>query len=706
MTGAPDRARDGRDLTPCLRADRRMDVRAVERCADRRGPAPRGRSPLGALALVAALAAGCQPARPKSVVLITLDTVRADRVGACGGSVPTPRLEALARRGVVFDHADTPVPLTGPSHASLFTGVPPWRHGLRLNGINALDPHRAVIAEELAAKGFDTAAFVAAFPVTRPFGFARGFATFDDRMGVTPAGAPFRQLQGDEITQRATQWIAQRGERPFFLWVHYFDAHAPHEAPEPFASAHPGDPYAGEIAYLDDQVGRLLDAVSEKVADDDLLVVVVGDHGEGLGDHGEDEHGLLLYEDTLHVPFILAGGGAEAGRHVVEPVSLIDVRPTILGAFGWAAPGAEGIDLMPAARGDQEAPARALHAETLYPQSEFGWSPLRATRRGALKAIDAPKRELYDLDADPGERDDLAARRPADVEALAMLGESSGAAGAMASSEQPSAADLEALQSLGYVGAGAGRSAGDAHADPKDHIADYREFWRASHLGLEGRPEDLPEAITAFDGLVARDPANPLFRFRHAMLLEKAGRLDEAEAQMREVVRRAPDWPPAVRRLASLLASTGRAGEAADLLRAFAQANPGIEGIDIALSASLRAAGRLDEALDVAQRAAKDRPDDADIACLAAELLAANGRFGEARASFEQILGRDPRNARAALGLARVLEHDGHPEEALALLERTLAALPGQPVLLAEACRLATTLGRADAARTCAGARR
>jgi arylsulfatase A-like enzyme/thioredoxin-like negative regulator of GroEL len=640
-------------------------------------------------------------------VLITLDTVRADRVGACGGSVETPHLEALARRGVVFDHADTPVPLTGPSHASLFTGLPPWRHGLRLNGLNALDPRHPVLAEELAAKGFDTAAFVAAFPVTRPFGFARGFATYDDRMGVTPAGAPFRQLPGDVVTQRALDWIAQRGERPFFLWVHYFDAHAPHEAPEPFAAAHPGDPYAGEIAFLDDQVGRVLDALSKVVADDDLLVVVVGDHGEGLGDHGEDEHGLLLYEDTLHVPFILAGAGAQAGLHVGQPVSLIDVRPTILGAFGWPAPGAEGVDLMPAARGKAEAPLRALHAETLYPQSEFGWSPLRATRRGALKAIDAPAKELYDLDADPGERDNLSARRPADVDALATLAESSGAAGAMTSNEQPSAADLEALQSLGYVGAGAGRSSGDSHVDPKDHIADYREFWRASHLGLEGRPEDLPEAIAAFEGLVARDPANPLFRFRWAMLLEKAGRLDEAEAQMREVVRRAPDWPPAARRLASLLASTGRAGEGADLLRAFAQANPGIEGIDVALAACLRAAGRLDEALAVAQRAAKERPDDADAACLEAELLAANGRFPDARAAFEHVVAQDPRNARAALGLARVLEHDGRPDEALALLERTLAALPGQPVLTAEACRLATALGRADAARTwCAGGAR
>ena len=242
----------------------------------------------------------------------------------------------------------------------------------------------------MAARGLDTAAFVAANPISGRFGLNRGFETFDDYFGHTADGHERVERRADEVIPRAEGWLREQGERPFFLWVHLFDAHTPHAPPEPHASRYLSDRYSGEIAFLDVELGKLFDVLRELKLESTTLVVVVGDHGEGLGDHGEAEHGVLLYEEVLRVPLIMAGPGVAVGGRVDDPVGLVDLAPTIQAAVGVEPRSGDGIDLGPQLRGDEAAP-RPLLGETVYPEAEFGWSRVRAVRLGLDEGDRRPK---------------------------------------------------------------------------------------------------------------------------------------------------------------------------------------------------------------------------------------------------------------------------------------------------------------------------
>jgi arylsulfatase A-like enzyme len=406
-----------------------------------------------AIVILAAGAAGAHAtilkSRPSGLVIITLDTTRADRLPAYGfGSISTPAIDELASRGAVFDEAVSVAPLTLPAHTSLFTGLYPALHGVRENSSRPLDRSHATLAGVLHDRGFQTAAFVGSIVLAADRGLATGFDVYDDgRANATPTP---KRRQGSEVVDRATSWIDRLDGRPFFLWVHLYDVHAPQALPVEFRRAS-GDRYEGGIAYVDAQIGRLLDALGRRKLSSKTVIVVAGDHGESLGEHGEKQHGLFLYESTLRVPLVVCVPGV-AARRVAAVTSLVDVFPTVLQLLGIAprVPH-DGVSLVPALTGGR-LPNRAIYAESMYAVS-FGRRPLRMIRDGEFKFIDAPRPELYNLAADPFEEHNLADEHLATAAALKrelppIRADVSGQG--VAAGLPPER--LQALEALGYVG--------------------------------------------------------------------------------------------------------------------------------------------------------------------------------------------------------------------------------------------------------------
>ena len=440
-----------------------------------------GPTVVGAIIVAGVLAAGATRAwsprpRPASgVVIVSLDTTRADRLPAYGfASVSTPTLDRLAREGVVFEDAESVAPLTLTAHTSLFTGLSPQHHGVRDNADAPLDRSTPVLAEVLRQRGFQTAAFVGSFVLARDRGLARGFDLYRDVEGTDAHGERRRRRPANEVVDEAVAWIDGLKSPRFCLWIHLYDAHAPQALPLAFRRAY-GDRYEGALAYMDSQLARVIDALARGRLLKTTTIVVVGDHGESLGEHGEQEHGIFLYEGALHVPFILRTPGV-APRRLEGLVSLIDVMPTVLDLLGVEGPQSiDGDSLVPVLRGAPEHD-RVIYAESMYAK-RFGWSPLRMVRAGSLKYIEAPRPELYDLASDPFEERNLFAQRPAAIAALRAELRKLGSERTFARRDSPALRpeQFQMLSSLGYVSGGPSADAPTPNTglDPKDYIAVY-----------------------------------------------------------------------------------------------------------------------------------------------------------------------------------------------------------------------------------------
>ena len=423
-----------------------------------------------ALALVATIAAWSWHDPPLSVVIITLDTTRADRLSVYGfKGAPMPGLEQLAREGAVFDRATAVAPLTLPAHCSVFTGLFPPGHGVRDNADGALSPDQTTLAEILKARGYQTAAFVGSAVLDSDRGLAQGFDYYGGvpRGPVSARSSAAHQRPADAVVDEALRWMEGHDQNAFFAWVHLYDAHRPYAAPEPFRSEFL-DPYVAEIAFADWQIARLLRALHARHVLERTVVVVIGDHGESLGEHGERDHGIFVYESSMQVPLIVRAP-AVVPRRVASLVSQVDVLPTLLDLLGIPpGPGIDGVTLVPALRGARMV-ERELYAESMY-ATRFGWSPLRMVRDTRWKFIDAPRPELYDLDADPFELHDLARQRPGVVSGMrARLGAFAVATRVPSSAARPSEEALRALASLGYSSGGPAVPSSTA-PDPKDFI--------------------------------------------------------------------------------------------------------------------------------------------------------------------------------------------------------------------------------------------
>lgn len=448
----------------------------------------------------------------RSVVLVTLDTTRADRIGCYGyKGGATPNLDRLAAEGARFEQCGSPVPITLPAHASMFTGMYPPSHGVHYNTGFRLPDTATTVAEILLGAGWRTAAFPAAYPVAAKTGVGQGFELYLDLFSRQGAPKPTAESarSAAEISRDVIGWLAGVGDEKFFAWVHFYDPHDPYEPPEPYRGRFAGREYDGEIAFVDHELGKIFEALAAARRWTDTLVIVVGDHGEGLGEHREPTHKNLVYESTLRVPLIVKTPGTTRSTVVTEPVSLVDLAPTILDFAGLGAPASmEGQTLRPALSG-KPLPRRGLFFESLAGALSFGWAPLEGLRRGPWKLIDGPGRELYDLAADPHETENLAGTHRTTAEELAAELQDARDRWAASVKENSAATPIDAesrerLASLGYVGGVMSESARRGR-NPRE----------LAHLETpidEGRRRmkagDWPGALNQFRTVLAEDPDN------------------------------------------------------------------------------------------------------------------------------------------------------------------------------------------------------
>jgi len=645
-------------------------------------------------AIVAILSASCrgrpaEPPRP-NILLITIDTWRADRLGV-GVS---PALDRLAASAVRFTAARSAVPLTLPSHTTILTGLLPPRHGVRENGIDQPDATYPTVATLLKAAGYSTAAFVGAFVLDRRFGLARGFDTYDDQIPRDPNATERLEAErpASVVVDRALAWLKvwDQGPRtpdqgpktkdqgPFFVWLHLYDPHAPYDPP-PGVAVHTTSRYDAEIAYTDAQIARVLQWLHGGALEDRTMVIVGGDHGEGLGDHGEQTHGMLLYDSTLRVPLIIAAPGKKAEQRP-EAVSLADIAPTLLRAAHVTPPTEmQGRDLMAEGRLKSD----ATYSETEYPRVA-GWAPLQALTDGRWKTIRAgAASEVYDLQSDPQEAHDLASSQPNVVTAMSTRIGAIRAAGGAQGSRHLSLEAEQRLRSLGYVASSASSAVDEGKAaNPAGRMAD----WTAFEEALSALNTDPRRALPALEALARREPDAQLFQTTYARALKEAGQLDRALVIYRAAARRwatdpivLHDFAVAAREAAERASGTvanalreeaTRAEQAAiTLAPSSATAHNGL-GL---LSAD---ADRPREAAAEFQRATEIDPNNASYWANLGNARRALGDRGGAEQAYRRALDVDAREADAANGLGVLLVDAQKPAEAVAWFERATAAAP------------------------------
>lgn len=626
---------------------------------------------------------------PANLVLVTLDTVRADRLGAYGyAAAETPWLDRLAREGVRFEQASAQVPLTLPSHATILSGLLPPHHGLRNNGIGTFPEGPATLATLLSGAGYRTGAFVGAFVLDRRFGLGHGFEVYDDEVHRDPGAGRVLEAErpGREVMDRALAWLDQEpapqgtAAKPFFLWIHLYDAHAPYVPPSPWRERHPGRPYDGEIASVDEQVGRLLQELQQRGLAERTVVAVTADHGEGLGDHGEQTHGLLLYEPTLRVPLLVRGPGLPAGTVVRTPVSLVDLAPTLAGLLGRGLPAPpgrslDGRDLATALRqGDEPAPAD-VYAETRYP-AVFGWSPLAALRRRDLKYLAAPRPELYDLARDPGEAKNLADRTDQKAGFAARLAEIE--AGAVeAPRNAPDAETRARLASLGYAAGSPPprRAPSDLSSMPDPRrMVDLFQRYEQAHNQLKGG--EVEPALASLEELVAADPRNPVFRGELARAFRTRGELGRAVPLYRQAAEDAPGDPDAWYNLAATLQEAGRPAEARQALERALRLDPTRSEAHNTLALALLAEGKAEEALRELQAAVALDARDATALNNLGNVLRGLGRLDEAEQAYRRAAEVAPRYAEPWNGLGTLEVERDRPAAALSFFDRALTLAP------------------------------
>jgi choline-sulfatase len=619
-----------------------------------------------AACVICAAVSGCsrahdeQPAAvaARNLVVITIDTLRADRVGAYGyGAARTPAMDALARRGARFDRAFATAPITLTSHASLFSGRYPPGHKARDNGLR-VDDRSPLVAEALSAAGFTTGAFVAAFPLDRRFGLARGFGTYSDRLPRQPDGRPSNERAGRIVVDEALQWLERRRASRFFLWIHLFEPHTPYGNPsDPAAARRPAEArYDDEIAEADRQVQRVLEALGAEAAS--TIVVVASDHGEAFGEHGEIGHSVFVYDTTLRVPLILAGPGIPEGRSIADPVALIDVAPTVLGMLRVGGFDADGIDLAPALDG-RALPRRELYAETFAPLLDFGWSSLRSVRADGWKYIAAPRRELYQVSQDPAEERNAVESDAARAAALAERVDRYSASELPALSERseskgPAAApqDAEAaarLRALGYA-SGSRRAAGGARVDPKDRRELAARIARVASGELRGAPLEAELAR-----ILAEDPGNQQANLRLGYVMAESNRCARAAGHFQSAIAAQLPGAEAHLGLAGCAARAGRFDEAAKILREAQRAEPESPLVAANLAVVLSDGGNPGGALPHFERALKIDPDFHQARFNLAVAYGRLGRRAEAAAEATDLLRRLPPNAPQRREVERLL---------------------------------------------------
>lgn len=632
------------------------------------------------------LLTGCGPSSPPNILLFTLDTTRADSIGAYGNTaVQTPNIDRLAREGARFDRAYTVTPLTIPAHSSMMTGMWPPRHGVRDNGDYFLGDEAHTLAELLKENGYATMASVGAEVTSHHWGFAQGFDSFYDDMGQQDdtKGNRWRvERSADRVVADARGWLDGRaeadGKKPWFAWVHVFDAHHPYEPPEPFATLYPAQPYLGEISYVDTQIGALLDSLRARGELDNTWVIVVADHGEGLGSHGEAMHGVLLYDATTRIPMIVRPPGGRAARTVATPTSLVDLMPTILAAARVAVPaGLDGLDLTPLVAGSAEGDAtRAVYAESLYGFHHYGWAPQKSLVTLDRKLIDSTTPEVY-AKGDKDEKSDLAKTDPALLAALdaqlaaleAAMAPNTGAAERVALSAERTAQ----LEALGYM-TGSADAPEDATGLP-DPVARLPSLRRLEAARQAVRSGDLEAALLAATEVVAAEPGLVEAQMLLATVTWRKGDSAGAFALAAAVDAAHPGSQPKAM-MGAIKLQMGEPEEAARLLGEALALDAYLENAWLTYLRALLILGDQPRLAGEAARGHSLLPDSTAIGGIQGVALAMRGSFGPAESLLGASLAQDPSQPFLSHALGLCLRARGALTQAETLLGEEVRLFP------------------------------
>jgi arylsulfatase A-like enzyme/Flp pilus assembly protein TadD len=645
----------------------------------------------------------------QNLLLITIDTLRADALSSYGGAARTPNLDALASRGTRFAFAHAHAVLTRPSHASILTGTYPYENGVRDHSGYRLKPGTPTMASILKDQGFATGAFVGGVPLERRFGLDGGFDVYDDRFGRTGNHSDFTLAErpAGEVVDAALNWISRTPGR-WFLWVHVFDPHAPYAPPPPFDTEYAGRPYYGEVAYVDKALGPLLDAAGRSARP--TTVVVTSDHGEGLGDHGELTHGLLAYETTLRVPLIItqleAGSWQpEAGSRKLEagsghvssyPARHVDLLPTLLDAVGLTAPSTlPGRSLVPGAPllPDQDV---SSYFEAMSAMLNRGWAPLQGVVAGHEKYVDLPKPELYDLTADPKEETNLVDRKGDRRRVLeARLRDFHAAPPGDRFAESPDVAAK--LQSLGYTSGSAPRKAKYTEDDDPKNLMELDQWIQQ---GIEAWQHGRrAEALQTYERIIQRRPSMAIGYRNLAFLQWQDGDARGAIQTLERAFRADAIEPGMTTQLGSYLAEAGRASDAIALLEPLAAQTPADPDALNALGIAYARAGKSERSAAVFRRALSENPSNVQALENIGTLELQRGNLLDARKALEQAVAIDPRSARAHNGLGVVAMHAGSANEAFGHWKRAVELAPNDFDTLFNLGTELDAAGRHDEAR-------
>lgn len=628
-----------------------------------------------------------------NVILVTLDTTRADHI-ACYGypGVKTPNLDGLAGRGVLFEQAATSSPLTLPAHCSILTGTYPTYHGVRINGNAALSEEQKTIAEVLSAQGYECGAFIGAFVLDGRWGLKQGFHHYDDQFDLKKhrhldLGAI--QRPGNQVMDAALAWLDGQKNKPFFAWIHLYDPHTPYEPPEPYRSEYGpvglAGLYDGEIAFMDEQIGRCVAWLEKNGLDKNTVLVLIGDHGEGLGSHGEGTHGYFIYDYALHVPFIVVTPfEGLRGIRVSSQVSAVDVFPTLLGLVKTrpTSPiqGQSLLRLMfrPAMKADVYA-----YSESMSPNLQFGWSSLHSLRTPRYKYIDAPKAELYDLTQDAHEQLNLIQNYPDTVRKMKaeldrLMNETSRDA------PTPQAANLdketmERLSALGYIGApvAAKKSAGreGALADPKDKLPVFQAVTSAGEMVLE---QKYAEAAAMVESALRDEPMIPQALLILSTCYVELGREVEAKAKLEIILKEDPESIPALISMANILLEERKNEDVIALCKRTLSLDERNTQAHMIIGEVYLGELKYSEALPYLEKAVEIQPKVTRSRLTLGACLVGLKQYERAEAELKRIIQEVPKFLLAHYNLGILYEEQGKLEEARAAYAQEVANYPGE----------------------------
>ena len=609
-----------------------------------------------------------------NVIFITIDTLRADHLGCYGATqVQTPNIDALARSAARFAQAYTPVPITLPAHSAIFTGSFPMATGMHDFSGNKLPASAVTLAKVLHGHDYSTAAFIGSAVLDSRFGLNQGFDTYFDHFDfnrLEEASLDLMKRRGDAVLDEALSWLKRDPHRPFLLWVHLYDPHFPYTPPEPYASRYRSHPYDGEIAYADEQVGRLMTFLKERELLDSSLIVLSGDHGEGLGEHGEKTHGFFIYNSTLHVPLLIKIPGVTP-RVVDDEVSLVDVMPTLLQALTLPVPpSAQGRSLLGQVLGRGGGSSSELYFETYLPLLHFRWSQLRGLQAHGLKYIDAPRPELYDTRVDPHELKNLfkgsqavAHERHDQLYAVVRRFTPTGGS-AEAAKELTDPALLDRLRSLGYVAISAGTfsdTTGKPLPDPKERIQVYELFSEAMSDGQHGRYE---ESLRELGEAEKVDPSSMPIRYLMALDYYRLKDFRQALQRFKFALELDPKFALATYYLGLTQVQMGDLESALGSFQRALELDPTNFSAAYNLGAAYLKKNRVDDAVRQFQRSVEINPDYAEGYEALGELYLYLKRNDDAVRALERAVELAPGFAKAHYNLGRAYQVLGRDSEA------------------------------------------